>query len=173
MWINIGDPADTNDSDNPTVDKPVAVCGREILLNRLLACPYRDPPGRHPGPRPGISPPMPHSEIPACAGMTICTIRTVPTSRIVDNGSLHARIRMTPARHPGPRPGISPPMPHSEIPACAGMTICIIRRVRTSRVVDNGSLHARLGIPTLDVIPGPDPGSHHQRPTPRSRRAPG
>ena len=36
MWINIGDHADTNDSDKQTVDRPVVVCGWEILLDRLV-----------------------------------------------------------------------------------------------------------------------------------------
>ncbi len=35
------------------------------------------PPACHPGPRPGIPPPKPHPGIPAFAGMTNCTIRTV------------------------------------------------------------------------------------------------
>ncbi len=54
MWINTNDHADTNDSDKQTVDNQFVVCGREILLNRLLARPYRDP-QLHviPGPDPG------------------------------------------------------------------------------------------------------------------------
>ena len=54
MWINTNDHADTNDSDKQTVNRPVAVYGREILLNRLVACPHQD---SHlhviPGPDPG------------------------------------------------------------------------------------------------------------------------
>ena len=54
MWINTNDHADTNDSDKQTVDNQFVVCGREILLNRLLERPSRDP-HLHviPGPDPG------------------------------------------------------------------------------------------------------------------------
>ena len=80
--------------------------------------------------------------------MTNCTVRRVPTYRIVDNGSLHAWLGIatgTSSRAPtrDPTTNAAP-----EIPAFAGMTKCTIRTVLTYRVVDDGSLHAPLGIST-------------------------
>ena len=115
---------------------------------------------------------MPHLEIPAFAGMKICTIRTVLTYRIVDNDSLYARIGIPLHVIPGPDPGSHHQSRTPEIPAFAGMTKCTIRTVLMYRVVDNGSLHAWLGIPPARH-PGPDLGSHHQSGTSRSRRSPG
>ena len=123
MWINIGDHDGTNDSDEQTVDSRSSFAGWRFSWIGWFACPHQD---SHlhviPGPtRDLITNAAP--EIPAFAGMTNCTIRTVLTYWIVDNGSSRARIGILQG-HPGPRPGISPPMPHPEIPAFAGMTGC-------------------------------------------------
>ena len=172
MWISAGDPADTNDSDKQTVDRPVAVCGEKIFLNRLIAYPYRDD---H-----CMSSRAPTRDPTTNAAPRDPGVRRDDEMHNSYGSHVRDRRQRLPARShrdplhviPGPRPGISPPMPHPEIPAFAGMTKCTIRTVLTYGIVDNGSLRARIGTPCMSSR-APDPGSHHQCRTPRSRRSPG